>query len=379
MGETLETCRHLYNQLLEETLEKRLNFYQKQASLVTRKVNNKYMKSVHSQVLQDVNIRLDRAFTAWFRRLTMRPKFKRKGRYNSFTYPQQPSFGISGNRLRLSKIGQVKMKVHREIIGELKRCTVIREIDRWYAAFQVEAQSARNVTIDRPPVGVDLGLVKLAVLSDETVFDNPRCIKHSVEKIETLQRSLSRKRPGSNNREKVRIGLAKVWRKVRNQRLDNSHKVSYNLAKNYSTIVFEDIHVPKIVKNNSLAEAIMDAAWGQLRSLTAYKAERSGGRVVLVNPRGTSQECSRCHGVVPKGLSVRMHRCPSCGLILERDANAAMNVLQRGLVQARAEAQPLPVVPHRRISRFAPLKQEAYGSLAAGSSPDAQRGSIPGH
>ncbi len=104
----------------------------------------------------------------------------------------------------------------------------------------------------------------------------------------------------------------------------------------------------------------MDAAWGQLRTLTAYKAERDGGRVILVNPSGSSQECSSCHALVPKDLSIRVHRC-GCGLVLDRDVNAAKVVLQRGLERARAEEQPLVVAPIRRISKFAPVKQEAHG------------------
>ncbi len=360
MEETLETCRRLYNDLLAETSEKRLNFYQKQASLVTRKVDNKYLKAVHSQVLQDVNLRLDKAFIAWFEGLTRRPRFKRQGRYNSFIYPQQPGFRVGSNRLELSKIGSVKMKLHREVMGEPKRCTVIRDIDKWYASIQVEAPDIKAPYNDKPPVGVDLGLINLAVLSDGTTFENPRHLRKSINKIGELQKSLSRKKPCSKNREKAKYSLGKTWRKVRNQRLDHCHKVSHHIAKNHSTIVFEDLHIPKMVKNHNLAGAIMDAAWGQLRTLTAYKAERNGGRVILVNPRGTSQECSRCHRVVPKDLSTRVHRC-QCGLVLDRDVNAANIVLQRGLERAHAEEQPLLMTPTRRISKFAPLKQEARG------------------
>lgn len=359
MEEALETCRRLYNDLLAETSEKHLNFYQKQASLVTRKVGNKYLKAVHSQVLQDVNLRLDKAFIAWFEGLTRRPRFKRRGSYNSFTYAQQPGFRLVGNRLGLSKIGPVKMKLHREIIGEPNRCTVIREIDRWYAAIQVEVPDIKvPCHNDKPPIGIDLGVINLAVLSDGTTFTNPHYLKQSVEKVKALQRSLSRKKPGSKNREKARFALAKAWRRVRNQRLDHTHKVSHHLANNHSIIVFEDLHVPKMVKNHNLAGAIMDAAWGQLRTLTAYKAERNSGRVILVDPRGTSQECSQCHVVVPKDLSTRVHRC-GCGLVLDRDVNAANIALQRGLERARAEEQPLLV--RRRISKSAPVKQEARG------------------
>ena len=152
--------------------------------------------------------------------------------------------------------------------------------------------------------------------------------------------------------------LAKTWRKVRNQRLDAAHKVSTALASEYSVIIFEDLKIMNMVKNHNLASAIMDASWGQLRRLTAYKAERRGGRVILVNPSGTSQKCSGCGIMVPKGLGERTHSCPSCNLVLDRDVNAARNILAAGLEQAHVEGQPL-LVQRRRISKFAPVKQEA--------------------
>ena len=362
MEETLETCRRLYNDLLVETSKNHMSFYQKQASLVTRKTRSKYLQAIHSQVLQDVNVRLDKAFVSWFKGLTKKPRFKRKGRYNSFTYPQyQNGFRITGNRLILSKIGSIKMKVHRETTGEPNRCTIIRDLERWYAAIQVEAPDVKiEQDKNKPPIGIDLGLMNLAVLSDGATFENPHHLKQSTVRIKTLQISLSRKKLSSHNRAKAKIVLGKAHRKIRNQRLDYTHKVSNHVAKNYSTVVFEDLHIPKMLKNHNLAGAIMDAAWGQLRTFTAYKAERRGGREILVPSHGTSQECSRCHIVVPKTLDMRVHRCPECGLVLDRDVNAAQNVLRRGLEQARAEAQPL-LVAHRRISKFVPRKQEAHG------------------
>ena len=154
--------------------------------------------------------------------------------------------------------------------------------------------------------------------------------------------------------------LAKAWRKVRNQRLDLAHKVSADLASEYSTVIFEELHIPSMVKNHSLASAITDASWGQLRRLTAYKAERHGGRAILAEPRGTSQRCSGCGEVVPKGLEERTHSCRNCGRVIDRDVNAARNILAAGLEQARAEEQPL-LVQRRRISRFDSVKREAYG------------------
>ena len=360
LNETLETCRLLYNWMLAERRESRIGFYEQKRVLVELKKREKYLGAVHSQVLQDVVLRLDKAHHAFFVGLAKRPRFKRKGRYNSFRYPQLGGFGVIGKALRLSKIGSVKMKLHRPVEGMPKTCTIIRDIDRWYACISAEVESNPIESLGGEPVGVDLGVAKLATLSDGRTFENPRHLDNSITRIRTLQRRLSKKRRGSNNGEKARVMLAKAWRKVRNQRLDLGHKVSADLAWKYSTIVFEDLHIPSMVKNHSLASAITDASWGQLRRLTAYKAERRGGRVILVEPRGTSQRCSGCGEVVPKGLEERTHSCRNCGRVIDRDVNAARNILAAGLEQARAEEQPL-LVQRRRISRFDSVKREAYG------------------
>ncbi len=361
MEQALETCRRLYNALLAERNEDRTGFYALQHSLVERKANSKYLNALHSQVLQDVNIRLDKAFQAFFAGLARYPRFKRKGRYSSFTYPQRGGFRINGDRLGLSKIGSVKVRLHREIVGTPKRCTVTRDLDQWHACVMVERpelQRPRQPTDDpRAPVGVDLGVLRVATLSDDTRFENPHYLKTAEEKVRNLQQNLSRKRKGSHNRGKARTLLAKAHRHIRNQRRDYDHKVSRNLADNYSTVVFEDMKIPNMVRNHNLASAIMDASWGQLRRLTAYKAERRGGRVILVQPRGTSQKCSGCGGMVPKRLCVRVHECQSCGLVLDRDVNSARNILTVGLERAHVEGHPLLV--QRRISKFAPRKQEA--------------------
>ena len=360
LNETLETCRLLHNWMLAERREKHIGFHEQKKSLVELKKREKYLRAVHSQVLQDVVLRLDKTHHAFFMGLARRPRFKRKGRYNSFRYPQLGGFWVIGKTLRLSKIGSVKMKLHRPIEGMPKTCTIIRDIDQWYACISAAVESKPIESREGEPVGVDLGVAKLATLSNGRIFENPRHLDNSITRLKTFQRGLSRTKRGSSNREKARVLLAKAWRKVRNQRLDLAHKVSADLASEYSTIVFEDLHIPSMVKNHSLASAITDASWGQLRRLTAYKAERRGGRVILVEPRGTSQKCSGCGEVVPKGLSERVHDCPNCGLVLDRDVNAARNILAAGLEQARAEEQPL-LVQRRRISKFAPLKREAYG------------------
>ncbi len=360
MNETLETCRLLYNDMLADRLENHTGFYEQKKAVARMKQGNKFLKAVHSQVSQDVALRLDKACEAFFVGLANRPRFKRKDRYSSFRYPQYGGFKILGSRLMLSKMGSVKMRVHRPIEGKPKTCTIIRNFDQWYACISAETDSHKPTgwVADRP-IGVDLGITSLAALSDGTVFLNPKYLSKSVQQIKTLQRNLSRKKPASNNSLRTKVALAKAWRMVRNRRTDNAHKVSHRLANNYSMIVFEDLHIPPMVKNHNLASAIMDASWGQLRQLTAYKAERRGGRVILVEPRGTSQKCSGCGDAVPKVLSERVHDCPNCGLVMDRDVNAARNILKAGLERAPEEEQP-PLVQRRRISKFAPVKQEAH-------------------
>ena len=193
-------------------------------------------------------------------------------------------------------------------------------------------------------------MTSVAALSDQTILPAPKPLKKSEIEIKSLQRSLSRKKKSSKYREKAKILLEKSWRRLRNRRNDFAHKTSKFFADNYGTIVFEDLKIPNLVKNHHLASAILDACWGKTRQLTAYKAERRGGRVILVQPRGTSQECSGCRKVVEKALSERTHSCPFCGLELDRDVNAARNILARGLEQAHVESNPLPVI---RIGKFA--------------------------
>ncbi len=360
MTETLETCRLLYNDLLDDRIRTNAKAFEQKRALAAFRHGNKFLMAVHSQVLQDLVFRLDKAYGAFYAGLSRYPKFKRKDRYNSFKYPQIGGFKLVGKRLRLSKIGLVKAKIHRPIEGTPKTCTIVRDIDQWYACFSAKTEPRPSELRSGQPVGVDLGVLNLATLSNGRIFENPRCLDNSVARITSLQKSLSMKKKGSANRRKTRVLLAKAWRKVRNQRLDVAHKVSTILASEYSTIVFEDLKIPNMVRNHNLASAIMDAAWGQIRTLTAYKAERNGGRAILADPRGTSQKCSGCGETVPKGLGERTHSCPNCSLVLDRDVNAARNILAAGLERARAEGQPL-LVQRRRISKFVPAKQEAYG------------------
>lgn len=284
MSNTIETCRRLYNNLLAERKENYTNYYEQKRSLTRKRQRNGYLKSVHSQVLQDAVLQLDKAYQAYHARLARKPTFKRRDRYNSFTYPQLGGFKLAGQSLKLSMIGTVKVRMHRRIDGTPRTCTVIRDIDQWYVCISAEVEPEQGRGEPRPAVGVDLGVQTLATLSDGTTFPNLKALPKSVERIKRLQRSLSRKKRNSKNRLKSKIALAKAWRKVRRQRDDVAHKVSHLLAEEYGTVVFEDLEIRNMVKNHSLASAILDATWGKLRQLAVYKAERHGGRVILVEP-----------------------------------------------------------------------------------------------
>jgi putative transposase len=352
LEDTLETCRRLYNKMLDDRIKNHTGFFEQKKKLVELKKEDKYLKEVHSQVLQDIVLRLDKAFQSYFNGLSKFPRFKRRGRYNSFTYPQHGiGFRLIGGRIKLGMIGRIKVRFHRKIEGEIKTATIIKDVDQWFVALSVEEpMQFQQIHENDRAVGVDLGITNAIALSDGKMIDGTRFLMKAEEKIKTLQKTLSRKKKGSKRREKARILLAKAWRKLRRKRDDFAHKISDKLAKQYGTIVFEDLNIRAMVKNRFLASAIMDSCWYKLRQLTVYKTERRGGRVIFVNPAGTSQKCSGCGEMVKKPLSERIHACPKCGLTLDRDVNAARNILALGLERALTEAEPLLI--HRRISKF---------------------------
>ncbi|MEW6603865.1 MAG: transposase [Thermoproteota archaeon] len=378
LEDTIETCRRLYNDSLgERSVDWDVGFYEQKQLLTLRKQDNKYLKQVHSQVLQDIILRLDKAYHAFFKKLARYPKFKRKGKYNSFTYPQYNNgWKIRDDEyLVLSCIGSIKIKMHRMIpVGTLKTCAIVRDVDQWYACITtiidddgVVASAANKYHDDlTKSVGIDVGLLKWLTLSDGKVIPNPLNFDTQAKKIKRLQKNLARKQKGSKNSEKARIQLAKAWRHVRRCRDDFVHKTSKTIADDgYTFVVFEKLNIANMVRNHHLAQAIMDATWGKLRQYTAYKVEEGrggGGRVITVDPSGTSQKCSGC-GVEAKeklDLSVRIFECHSCGLVIDRDLNAAKNIEKLGLEQACAEKQPLLVRQRQRISKFASRKQEAH-------------------
>ncbi len=350
-GATLDICRELYNASLQERRDSYrrtgtgVNFAGQSRQLPEIKVEREDVAGVFSQVLQDVLHRSDKAFAAFFRRVKAGqtpgyPRFKGTYRYNSLTYPQA-GFRLDGDKLHLSKIGSVRLRLSRPIEGRIKTCTIKREADGWYVIFAVEPDRSAYYPRTGDDVGVDVGIENLATLSTGEVIENPRHLAKAEARLKTAQRKVSRRKRASRRRRKAVRLLAKQHQKVVRQRADAHHKAALSLVQEFDRIAFEDLNISGLLKNHHLAKAISDVGWNQFIAITTSKAESAGRRVVKVAAQYTSQDCSGCGARVRKSLGVREHRCIACGLVLHRDHNAALNIngrAGRSGMDARASA-----------------------------------------
>jgi putative transposase len=248
---TLDRCRELYNASLQERRDayrmvgKRLNYYDQANQLPDIKDIREEYRAIHSQVLQDVRRKADKAFKAFFARCKRGktpgyPRYKGRDRYDSFTYAQGGYSLTRDHRVCLSKRGSIKVKLHREIKGSIKTCTIKREGVDWYVVFSCEVEQ-EPMQANQEAVGIDLGLLHFATLSDGSTIENPRYYRKGEKKLERLQQSLARKKRGSHRRKKAVKQVAKAHRKVRNQRADFLHKASHTLVKAHGLIVFEEL------------------------------------------------------------------------------------------------------------------------------------------
>lgn len=338
----IELCRCLYNCGLEQRIlayrqcRVSVTAFQQINELPSIKESFPEYQNVHSQVLQDVLRRLDKAFKAFFssgggRRKTGFPRFKGENRYHSFTYPQpQENMIPINNKLYLPKIGRVKIKLHREVPGKIKTVTITRKNGKYYACFAVETVASPLPTTGKY-VGIDVGVMSFVATSDGLLIEAPRPYRKAEKRLKTLQREVSRRKKGSNRWKKSVQRLVRVHEKVANQRKDIAHKTARYLVDNYDLIAHEDLQVKNMVKNRYLAKSIQDSGWGTFFNILACKAAEAGRLVVKVPPHYTSQICSGCGTLVKKTLAVRVHRCPCCGLELDRDINASRTILTTAL------------------------------------------------
>jgi putative transposase len=342
----LELCRWVYNETLAlrknawDTEQKRVSYYDSKKMIPLWKKDKPELKEVHSHTLQDVTMRVDLAFQAFFRRLKAGekagyPRFKGKGWYDSITYLQS-GFSLNGKILNLSKIGDIKIKKHRELVGSSKRLTIRRtSTQKWFVSILTDYDSYQPLERSDKAIGIDVGLLSFAALSDETFIENPKFYVSEEKNLAKAQRKLSKAEKGTPERKKALKVLCRVHERISNKREDFIQKLSKILVDKYGTICFEDLNIKNMVRNPIYSKGIMDAAWNKLVTYTTYKAENAGRRVILVNPYNTSQMCSRCGTLVEKDISIRIHNCPSCGLSIDRDLNASINILRLGIQSVR--------------------------------------------
>ena len=347
LGIMVETHRRLYNAALEqrelayETRGLSLNYCAQANQLKELRADDPYQSRTNFSSEQATLRRLDKAYQNFFRRCKRGnkakgfPRFKGREHYDSVIFPTYgDGIRLADKRLRVQHVGTIRAKVHRTVEGTVKTATLKREADKWFVVLSCDLGDVAVPPSTLPAGGVDVGLEAFLTTSDGHRVENPRYQKAELPKLRRLQRATSRKKRGGRNRRKASHRVRALHARVRNLRHEHHHKVALFLIRLYGLIGVEGLSVANMLKNHSLARAISDAGWPGFVNVLRCKAERAGAEVVAVNPRGTSQECSRCGVVVAKSLAARWHTCPHCGLSLHRDENAAKNILARAL-QAR--------------------------------------------
>jgi putative transposase len=372
LEDQLEICRWVWNTHLGWIYDERkagrgtpllkLNY-----NLIIMKEKNPELRTVYSQILQNIAKRIGQGFDLYWslkrsHKKGSPPKFKGRGDYNSITYPQS-GFSLKDGLLKLSKIGSVKIIQHRPIEGEIKTLTIKQEPSgKWYAIFACNVED-KLIEGRLPAVGIDFGLDALVAFDDGMKIEAPQFYRKSYQKLRRIQRIHSKRKKGSKNREKGRMLLTRAYEKGTNQRKDLAFKIARSIVNKYEKIYIEDLKIKNMVKNKHLSKSIYDAGWGILRANLTYMAERSLGVTVAVDPKNTSQECSGCGEIVPKDLSVRIHNCPHCGLILNRDVNAARNILRKGILLEQQEStlvgEPASTITQRSGMQAGSMNQEA--------------------
>ena len=338
LARSLELCAELYNAALQERRDAwrlnrvTVNFFGQCKQLKEIRRERPEFAEMNFDVAADTLKRVDRAFTAFFLRVRRGgapgyPRFKPARRYDSITF-RNAGRAIEGSRLRLSKVGWVKINLHRPLEGVIKEIHVKRSCGKWYAVFSVVCEPKPLPACDAR-VGIDVGLSSFATLDDGSEVENPRWYNKAHAKLRRAQRRVARRRMDSARRSKVVALLAKIHARVRDQRADFHHKLSRLLVDSYDFIAVEDLNV-KGLAGSMLAKFVHDAGWASFFHKLAYKAESAGRVLVRVDPRGTSQRCV-CGASVPKRLSQRRHSCGDCGLDVGRDRAAAMEILRLGL------------------------------------------------
>lgn len=363
--EWLETCRGVYNYALRElkdwmasrkcpidrcSLEKEYiirsdaplpSYHRQQNNLPKAKKQFPHLGKVHSQALQTTIRRLHDTWEAFQKRGHGFPRFKKFGQLKSFVFPQFKDSPINGNAIKLPKIGEVPINLHRPIPDgfKVKQVRVLSRIrgTQWYVVVTIESEvSVPDAPVHGRAIGIDLGLERFLTVSDGSFQERPKFFKSMQRQLKLLQRRAARKQKGSHNWEKAQIEVARIHQRIANRRKDFHLKTAHKLCDQAQTIFAEDLNAKGLTRG-MLGKDCVDAAFGQFLSLTEWVCWKRGVYFAKVNPNGTSQTCPNCLATVTKALAVREHHCPECGYRTHRDHAAAEMVLHRGLEQVSSQ------------------------------------------
>ena len=340
LEETLETCRRWYNTCLAERKtaweneRRNVGKYAQLAQVKEYRKENSSAGLLHSHILQVVVQDLDKAYQAFFRRVKAGgvpgyPRFKGHNRFDSFGLKEYGNgFKLEGRRLRLSGIGRMRVRWHRPIEGRIKTVRICRQAGEWYACFACEGEGHLLPPTGKA-VGMDVGIYHLLATSENELVENPRWYRVEQRKLRVLQRRVSRRRLGGMNRHKAVLALQRQHEHIANRRKDYLNKLADHYVTNYDMLVLEDLRINGMVRNHHLSKSILDAGWGYLKQRLIDKAAEAGRQVVLVDPANTSRTCCSCGANFPElSLADRWVDC-ACGLSMDRDVNAAWNILKR--------------------------------------------------
>lgn len=342
-----ESQRQFYNAALEERIDcyrktgRSVSYIDQSKSLTLCRRDLPEMGALPLNVQRWTLKRLDEAFHGFFRRVKARngkagyPRFRSKARWDAFGFREFQGIKTDGNRLRFAGIpGALKLHLHRPLPenADVRSCIFRRDGRGWHVCFAVETDATEKRAVSSM-VGVDLGLNVFAYCSDGETILAPQVARRAERELRRRQRALARCKRSSNRHRRARERVARLHRKIANTRNTWLHQQSAALVKRADLIVVEDLNIKGLLRNSRLARSISDASWSKFLAMLAYKAERAGKHLVRIDPRNTSQRCSGCDELVPKSLAVRTHSCPSCGLVIDRDWNAALNILRAGLAR----------------------------------------------
>jgi len=366
--ENLESCRWLFNHMLQRKGEG-WKWSQIQGEIPSLVKEHPFLCEVHSKTRQYVMWQLKANIKALGQlkkqgRRVGNIRFRGKGRFKTFVY-NQSGFEVRGKKLWLSKIGEIPLKQHRDIIGVVKQVVVKRTpTNKWFAVFccDVDFKSYQPKTA---VVGIDLGVEHFAVDSDGNYAENPLYLKKALKKLNREQRRLSRKQKGSTNRFKQKFKVARVHEKVEDARHDFLHKLSTYYVRNYGVIAVEDLSVKELAEKQYNSRNILDSSWSTFVGMLDYKAESAGVQLLKVDPKNTTQNCSVCGSYVYKPLWIREHKCPQCGIQLDRDYNASRNIIQKALSELGQE------LSESTLAEIQPLSESIWFGQAESMSQEA--------